>query len=102
MKRIVIGWLLIAGMLIVGCATTNSEKITVSTRDLDGFSRKEIAAYNANPENKNKIICSNEKPVGSNLPKRVCRWESAIRDRESQSQAVMQDVQRNTPPPPSK
>ncbi len=107
MKRIIIGGLLIAGMLMAGCAATNSansKKITKSTsaRDLDGFSKKAIAAYNANPENTNKIVCTNEKPVGSSIPKRICHWESSIKDRQFQDQQVLREHINSAPPVSSK
>ena len=95
MERMIIGCLLIVGIVTVGCATTNS------TKDLNRLSKKEVAAYNANPENTDKIVCTKEKPIGSKIPKRVCHMESKIKDRQFRDQQVMQEIQRNTPPLPS-
>ena len=92
MERMIIGCLLILGIVTVGCATTKS------TNDLNRLSKKEIAAYNANPENTDKIVCKSEKPVGSNIPKRVCHKESKIKDRRFKDQEALKEVQRNTPP----
>ena len=92
MERMIIGCLLIVGIVTVGCATTNS------TYDLNRLSKKEVAAYNANPENTDKIVCTKEKPVGSNRPRKECRKVSKIRDRQSQDQQALKEIQRNAPP----
>lgn len=92
MERMIIGCLLVVGIVTVGCATTNS------TYDLNRLSKKEVAAYNANPENTDKIVCTKEKPVGSKIPKRVCHKESKIKDRQSQDQQALKEIQRNAPP----
>ena len=95
MDRMIIGCLLILGIVTAGCATTNS------TNDLNRLSKKQIAAYNANPENTDKIVCTREKPVGSNIPKTVCRKESKIVDRQFKDQEAMKEFIRGAPPPPS-
>lgn len=95
MERMIFGCLLIVGIVTVGCTTTNS------TNDLNNLSKKEVAAYNANPENTDKIVCTKEKPVGSNIPKRVCHKESKIMDRQLHDQQAMKELIRSAPPPPS-
>ena len=45
----------------------------------------------------NRIICKTEKPIGSNIPTRVC-MTAAERDRQrEQSQELMREVKRKTP-----
>ena len=95
MERMIIGCLLIVGIVTAGCTTTNS------AYDLNRLSKKEIAAYNANPENTDKIVCTNYKPVGSNIRKKECHLESKIKDRRLQDQQALQGIQRNTSSSPS-
>lgn len=96
MKRMIIGCLLMVAIFTVGCTTANSKR---STNDLNSLSREEIEAYNANPENTDKIVCTEEKIVGSSIPKRVCHMESTIKDRQFKDQQALQDYKKNTSVP---
>lgn len=99
MKPMVIGCLLILGIVTVGCTTTKSTNdLNSHRRDLNKLSKKEIAAYNANPENTDKIVCKKEKPVGSNIPERVCYSVSRIKDRQARDQQALKTFQGNAPP----
>lgn len=99
MKHIIVACLLIVGFVAAGCATTKStqdlSRISKAD-DLSKLSRKEIAAYNANPDNTDKIVCTTEKPVGSHIPQRVCHWDSAMDIRRDQDQRAMKAIQNST------
>jgi hypothetical protein len=41
----------------------------------------------------NRLICHNELPVGSHLPKRVCRTLSEIQNQQNNSQQMMRQMQ---------
>ena len=43
----------------------------------------EVAQYNASAAPEERIVCRDETPIGSNIPRRVCRY---LRDIESTSQ----------------
>lgn len=45
------------------------------------MSKADVAKFNADPKNENKIICRDEKPTGTNIPQRVCYWESQLEER---------------------
>ncbi len=50
-----------------------------------GYVRKlptdaEVAQYNASVEPEERIVCRRETPVGSNVPRRVCRYVRDIED----------------------
>jgi hypothetical protein len=38
----------------------------------------EVAQYNASASPENRIVCRDETPIGSNIPRRVCRYLSDI------------------------
>jgi hypothetical protein len=89
------------GFVTAGCATKNSSvDLNNLSRnyDLSKLSRKQVVAYNANPENTDKIVCTTEKPIGSNIPKRVCYWESKIKDRQNKDQQSLREIKNNAPP----
>lgn len=44
---------------------------------------------------KPKKICTKERPMGSNMPKRVCRDTEASEEQASRVRDVMRDAQRN-------
>jgi hypothetical protein len=39
-----------------------------------------VAQYNASVEPEERIVCRRETPVGSNVPRRVCRYVRDIED----------------------
>lgn len=96
MKKLLIV-LLIVGFTFTGC-TSNPKVINLSK-----LSDKEIEAYNSNPNNTNKIVCKTEKPVGSRIPKRVCRMQASMDKRSLEDKQELQRIQSTVrPSQPSK
>lgn len=92
-KNAVIVYLLIAGLAFSGCTST----IQGNNR-LEGLTDEEIEAYNSDPSNTDKIVCTEEAPIGSRIPKRVCRKESAIDSRSRMDQQALEKIQAGSPP----
>lgn len=90
MKKSIILFILITGFIFSGCATTPQDSSLI---DINELSKKEIEAYNSNPNNTNKIVCKKEKPVGSNLPTRVCRMKASIDERSLSDQQELRRIQ---------
>jgi len=87
MKKIFIVFILIAGFVLSGCASTSEAD------KLSKLSGKEIEAYNSNPDNTDKIVCRNEISTGTRIPKRVCHKQSSIAQRSRQDQDELQKIQ---------
>tara|TARA_B110000305_G_scaffold239591_1_gene307836 strand:+ start:300 stop:587 length:288 start_codon:yes stop_codon:yes gene_type:complete len=51
----------------------------------------EVAQYNASVEPKERIVCRRETPVGTNVPRRMCRY---IRDIEDTSRFHREQLKR--------
>ena len=86
MERLLIGCLLIVGLALLGCATTNP------ATSLNSLSNEAIEAYNNDPNNTDKIVCKSEKPIGSLIERRVCRKESIIKDRTRQDRRTVEET----------
>lgn len=87
MERLLIRCLLIVALALLGCATTNP------ATGLNSLSNEEIEAYNNDPNNTEKIVCKNEKRIGSLIERRVCRKESLIKDRTRQDRRTIEEAQ---------
>jgi hypothetical protein len=75
-------------LTLVGCTTTNKSS------SFDKLTNEQIEAYNNDPNNTDKIVCRTETPIGSRVPKRVCRMESVINERARQDQQSVGTIQR--------
>jgi hypothetical protein len=61
-------WILVALVLLAGCATTQSRRLS-ETQLLE-----KVEEYNAALTDPNeKIVCERVRPTGSNVPELVCR-----------------------------
>ena len=87
MKNLLILSLLIVGLAFLACTSVHQ------VNSLDKLSNEEVAAYNSNPNNIDKIVCTNEMPIGTRVPKRVCRKASSIDDRTLQDQQTVRKIQ---------
>ena len=87
MKSLLILSLLIAGLTFLACTSVHQ------VNSLNKLSNEEVAAYNSNPNNIDKIVCTVETPIGSRVPKRICRKASSIDDRTRQDQQTVQKIQ---------
>ena len=72
MKKLLILFFIIAGLAFSGCVTTSQTDSLNKTKSLDKMSAKEIKAYNSDPNNSYKIVCTTETRPGTRLAKRVC------------------------------
>ncbi len=86
-KNLLILSLLIAGLTLSACTSARHVK------SLDNLTNKEIATYNSNPNNTDKIVCTNEASIGTRVPKRICRKESSIDDRTQTDQQTVRKIQ---------
>ena len=86
MKSLFIVFILIVGLAFFGCASTPQVK------GLNDFTDEEIEAYNNDPNNIDKIVCREEKQIGTRVPKRVCHKQSTIDKRARQDQGIVQDI----------
>ncbi len=87
MKNLLILSLLIIGLTLLACTSVHQ------VNSLNKLTNKEIAAYNNNPNNIDKIVCTNEASIGTRVPKRVCRKESSIDDRSQTDQQTVRKIQ---------
>jgi hypothetical protein len=88
-KRLLIVCIFIAGLPFFSC--TSSHNIT----SLNKLSKEEIETYNNDPNNTDKIVCIKESPVGTLIPKKICRMQSSIDERKRQDQQSIQKIQTN-------
>lgn len=76
--------LLGALLLQAACAASPAEPKRVPTD-------AEVEQYNASVPPEERIVCRDEIPVSSNIPRRVCRY---IADMESNSNLIRQELMR--------
>ena len=88
MKNILFVSLIILGLASFGCATATHQGI-----NLNKITKEEVEAYNNDPNNIDKIVCVKETPIGTRVPKRVCRMQSSIDERARQDQRETQKIQ---------
>ncbi|MDH4074052.1 MAG: hypothetical protein OEV41_13200 [Gammaproteobacteria bacterium] len=75
MKKISL--IFIALLWVAGCASTP----------------KPESMANAELENRDELVCKMEKPTGSNLPKRVCRYRSDIERGDDSAERLARKTQ---------
>lgn len=89
MKKLLIIFLLILAVFTFsGCAGTPEQ-----ANELNELSPEEIAAYNADPKNTDKIVCEKIRSTGTRVPQRVCLRQSTIDARNREAQEEMTRVQ---------
>ena len=87
MKNIFLLSLSFCMLIVAGCSTTSSKK--VSAEDLTD---EQIAKYNEGKSEENQIVCRMEKPLGSNIFERVCYTVAQLKARE---EADKEEFRRN-------
>jgi hypothetical protein len=87
MKNLLILFLLVVGFAYFGCASSQQGN------RLNNLTDEQIAAYNSNPKNTDKIVCTKESQIGTLIPKRVCRKESEIAQRAQADQQTVEKIQ---------
>jgi hypothetical protein len=86
-KSLLIMCFIILSILFFSC--TSPHRIT----SLNKLSKEEIEAYNNDPSNTDKIVCIKESPVGTRIPKKICRMQSTIDERTKKDQQSIQQIQ---------
>tara|TARA_B100002019_G_scaffold269099_1_gene261594 strand:+ start:75 stop:368 length:294 start_codon:yes stop_codon:yes gene_type:complete len=66
-------------VFISSCVTVNEGKKTYTAEDL---SEEQILKYNSKVEEDKRIVCRNEKPLGSNIAVRKCYTVAELKKRE--------------------
>jgi hypothetical protein len=107
MFKAIIPCCLLAGVFIAGCATssasdksTEHSKQSAATNDMSGSNLDE--AYQdpktgkITTEDGRVIICKNEIPTGTHLPRKICRWEKDKDDEMFREQTDMTTLQRKS------
>ena len=87
MKSLLFVFLLMVCFVFLSCAST------YPVNGLNSLSDEEIEAYNSNPNNTDKIVCTKEAQIGTRVPKRVCRKQSVMDARARQDQGMTRDIQ---------
>lgn len=95
MKRLIFWCIFVVGLTaLIGCATGKEQATKSQGDNISRFTAAEVKAYNADPRNTDKIVCKKEKPIGSNIPIRVCHRESSIENRTRRDQRTIVEMQR--------
>ena len=66
-------------IFITSCVTANDGKKTYTAEEL---TEEQILKYNAKVEEDKRIVCRNEKPLGSNIAVRKCYTVAELKKRE--------------------
>jgi hypothetical protein len=104
---------ILTGLIVVmmGLSACSSVQKTQTSQDLDAapeYTQEEkdamteeerIALYNESmSQQKNKVVCRREKPLGSHMTKTVCRTQAEMdRDRDEARDALIESGARNKP-----
>ena len=70
---------LILTIFITSCASVDDGKKTYTAEEL---SEEQILKYNAKVKEDKRIVCRNEKPLGSNIAERKCYTVAELKKRE--------------------
>ena len=70
---------LILTIFITSCVTVDDGKKTYTAEEL---SEEQILKYNARVKEDKRIVCRNEKPLGSNIAERKCYTVAELKKRE--------------------
>ena len=89
MEKLLIGAFVVICLFALGCAAMQEQA------RLNSLTDEQVAEYNADPNNEDKIVCNEEKPIGSNIPKRTCTKQSDLDERTAQDQKAVEQMQRD-------
>lgn len=79
----------LAALLLGACATAGTTGATIGDPTAEQVDAKRAASGD-------KLICRTERPVGSNMPVRNCRWASDEKAQQSSAQEALRKAQPNT------
>lgn len=78
-------------LVAANCATSSNKT------KAENLSNEQIAAYNARVEESKRLICRNEKPLGSNISERKCYTVSQLKQREQNDKERLRNDQSRQP-----
>jgi hypothetical protein len=79
--------------LTAACASSTASSGTAAKSQSSGTT----VTADKTPHEESKLICEMERPVGSNIPKRVCRSQAQIDKERAQAQDQMREATRPGP-----
>jgi hypothetical protein len=89
-------------LLMAACAAL-SKQVQVAERQPAPASKGSTAGKDAvasvGPEPEGKIVCRMERPIGSNIAERVCRYIEDVERNRQRTQDILLAPQTNTRPP---
>lgn len=84
----------------VASADTPNADATLTARATPAVDAPPSSATAGAEAPKRRKVCTRERPMGSNMPKRVCRDADAADEEGERAREAMRDVQRNRFDPP--
>lgn len=87
----------ILGSLLALTAACASSTASSGTAAMKSQSSGTAVTADKTPHEESKLICEMERPVGSNIPKRVCRTQAQIDKERADAQDRMRDATRPGP-----
>lgn len=88
-----ISLLLILTIFIASCATSVKPKV----QKAENLTKEQISQYNARVSEEKRIICRNEKPLGSNIAERKCYTSAELKQREADDKDMLRKNQSRLP-----
>lgn len=84
-------------LLTFACATSSTTGAAAPTQSQSrAASAPAAAASKPTASDDDKLICEMERPVGSNIPKRVCRTQAQIDRERDAAQEKIRELSRTT------
>jgi hypothetical protein len=84
---------LILTIVVASCATSDRPK----AQKAENLSKEQISQYNARVSEEKRIICRNEKPLGSNIAERKCYTSAELKQREADDKDMLRKNQSRLP-----
>ena len=85
--------LFIFTIVLASCATSDKPK----AQKAENLSKEQISQYNARVSEEKRIICRNEKPLGSNIAERKCYTSAELKQREADDKDMLRKNQSRLP-----
>ena len=88
---------LVLGSLLAvtaACASSTASSATAATKSQSSGT---AVTAEKTPHEEAKLICEMERPVGSNIPKRVCRTQAEIDRERAAAQDKIREISRSGP-----
>jgi hypothetical protein len=111
MLRLCFPLILLAGVLTAACATSsqNEKAVDVTNKDVATNNpagknvdegTQDAMTGKITTEDGRVLVCKDEIPTGSHLPRKICRWETDKDATRLRNQNDLMDIQRKSAIPP--